>query len=78
MVSNSSFLHTKKDPQRLTKELRKNSEKFHWDGIVFPASLKDIDKFEKQNYCGICVITWDKENRFGIAGFHVMKPCSQI
>ena len=30
-------------------------------------SLKDIDKFENQNDCGICVITWDKENGFGIA-----------
>jgi len=48
MGSNSSFLPTKKkDPQRLTKELRKNSEKFNWDGIVFPISLRDIDKFEK-------------------------------
>ena len=33
---------------RLTKYIE-NSKKFKWDGIEFSASLKHVDKFEKQN-----------------------------
>ena len=37
-----------------------NSEKFNWKGIGFPVSLKQIDKFEKQNPFAV--------NVFGIEG----------
>ena len=35
-------------PEKISKQLKENSEKFNWDGINFPASFKDIDKFEKK------------------------------
>ena len=40
--------------------MRDNSEKFNWKGIEFPVSLKQIDKFEKQNPFPV--------NVFGIEG----------
>jgi len=52
-------------PERLNKEMRENSEKFNWTGIVFPLSLDEIDKYEKQNDYGICVITYDEREGFG-------------
>ena len=38
-----------KDPQRITKDLREQSNEFDWKDIKFPVSLKDIDKFECHN-----------------------------
>ena len=29
--------------------MRNNSQNFNWDGIDFPVSIKQIDKFERQN-----------------------------
>ncbi|EDO26269.1 predicted protein, partial [Nematostella vectensis] len=49
----------KKDPQRLNKQLRENSMKFDWTGIEFPVSLKQIDKFEKQNPYAINVFGYE-------------------
>ncbi|XP_020912011.1 uncharacterized protein LOC110249773 [Exaiptasia diaphana] len=49
----------KKDPQRLNKQLRENSMKFDWTGIEFPVSLKQIDKFEKQNPYAINVYGYE-------------------
>ena len=40
--------------------MRDNSEKFNWSGIEFPLSLKQIDKFEKQNNLAV--------NVFGVEG----------
>ena len=40
--------------------MRINAEKFKWSGIEFPVSLKQIDKFEKQNPFAV--------NVFGIEG----------
>ena len=45
----SAAFPKQKDPQRLNKQMRENSEKFNWTGIEFPTKLKDIGKFEKQN-----------------------------
>ena len=36
-------------PERLNKQMMENSKNFDWAGIEFPTSLKNIDKFEKQN-----------------------------
>ena len=44
----SAIYPVEKDTQRLTKYVE-NSKNFNWDGINFPASLRDVDKFEKQN-----------------------------
>ena len=58
----SAAFPKKKDPQRLNKQMRENSEKFNWKGIEFPAKLKDIDKFEKQNpYYSINVHGYNKD-----------------
>ena len=38
-----------RDGERITKILRKQSEKLNWDGIKFPLELGKIDRFEKQN-----------------------------
>ena len=42
----SALYPAEKHPERQTK-YTENSEKFNWDGINFPASFKDIDKFEE-------------------------------
>ena len=58
----SAAFPKQKNPQRLDKKMRENSEKFNWTGIEFPTKLKDIDKFEKQNpYYTIKVHGFDKD-----------------
>ena len=49
-------------PEKICKQLKENSEKFNWDGINFPASFKDIDKFEKLNpSISINVFSYEQE-----------------
>ena len=36
-------------PERITKTLKEKSEKFDWSGLKFPADLKQIRIFEKNN-----------------------------
>ena len=38
-----------KNPKRVTKELRKQAEELNWNGITFPVTLNEIDKFERNN-----------------------------
>ena len=38
-----------KDPQRLDKKLKEKENTLNMEGIEYPVSLKDIDKFENQN-----------------------------
>jgi len=58
----SAMFPKKKDPQRLNKQMKENSEKFDWSGIEFPVSLKQIDKFEKQNPYAINVYGYNDVN----------------
>ena len=51
----SAIYTAKNHPERLNKKMRDNSEKFNWSGIEFPVSLKQIDKFEKQNNLAVNV-----------------------
>ena len=44
----SAIYPSKENAERLSKYV-KNSMKFDWSGINFPASLRDVDKFERQN-----------------------------
>ena len=37
------------NPQRIDKKLQEQAKELNWNGINFPASWKDIDKFEKNN-----------------------------
>ena len=56
----SAVFPAKEHGERLSKQMRKDSEKFVWTGIEFPVSLKQIDKFEKQNNYAINVFGYEK------------------
>ena len=56
----SAVFPAKEHGERLSKQMRKDSEKFDWSGIEFPVSLKQIDKFEKQNNYAINVFGYEK------------------
>ena len=56
----SAVFPQKKNAERLSKQMRKDSEKFDWSGIEFPVSLKQIDKFENNNPYAINVFGYEK------------------
>ena len=45
----SAIYPIKKNPQRISSEMRVNSEKLNWEGIDFPTPLYQITRFERQN-----------------------------
>lgn len=53
----SAFCPVVKDPQRLNKRMREKAKLFDWTGINFPATDKDIDRFERQNGYGVYIIS---------------------
>ena len=55
----SAVFPAKEHGERLSKQMRKDSEKFVWTGIEFPVSLKQIDKFENQNNYAINVFGYE-------------------
>ena len=55
----SAVYPKEKNPQRLDKFLKTNVEKFNCEGMDFPVSISEIDKFEKQNEFAITVIGYD-------------------
>ena len=48
-----------KNPQRITSLLKKQCEKFNWEGISFPVSWRGIDRFERQNDISVNVLGLD-------------------
>ena len=54
---------TDKNPNRITKELKDQSEKFNWDGMTFPVKIKDIPVWEKNNNKFVNVFGYDEENK---------------
>ena len=56
----SAVFPAKEHGERLSKQMREDSEKFDWTGIEFPVSLKQIDKFENQNNYAINVFGYEK------------------
>ena len=42
-----------RDNERIDKLLKKQTEKYKWDGVNFPATFYDIDKFERNNKIGV-------------------------
>ena len=56
----SAVFPAEKNAERLSKQMRKDSEKFDWTGIEFPVSLKQIDKFENQNNYAINVFGYER------------------
>ena len=59
-VVTSAVFPAKEHAERLSKQMKKDSEKFDWTGIEFPVSLKQIDKFENQNNYAINVFGYEK------------------
>ena len=56
----SAVFPAEKNAERLSKRMKKDSEKFDWTGIEFPVSLKQIDKFENQNNYAINVFGYER------------------
>ena len=53
-----------KNPQRVDKELKLKENTLNMDGIEYPVSLKDIDKFGKQNpTISITVFSYNENNK---------------
>jgi hypothetical protein len=53
-----------KNSERISKELRRQSEELNWEGIEFPTPIDDIKKFEKNNNnIGINVFSADENHR---------------
>ena len=55
----SAVFPAERDGERLSKQMREDSEKFDWTGIEFPVSLKQIDKFENHNPYAINVYGYE-------------------
>ena len=55
----SAVFPKEKNSERLSKQMRKDSEKFDWTGIEFPVSEEFIDKFEKHNPYAINVFGYE-------------------
>ena len=60
--------------ERLSKRMREDSEKFDWIGIEFPVSLKQIDRFEKQNPYAINVFGYED----GVYPLRISKRVNQV
>lgn len=45
--------------ERITKDLKSDSEKLDWSGIRFPTEMKDVDRFESLNKVSINVFGYD-------------------
>ena len=56
----SAVFPAKEHGERLSKQMKKDSEKFDWAGIEFPVSLKQIDNFENLNNYAINVFGYEK------------------
>ena len=53
---------TKDHPERIDKKLKEKENTLNMEGIEYPVSLKDIDKFERQNpSISITVFEYDKK-----------------
>ena len=55
----SAVFPAKEHGERLSKQMKKDSEKFDWTGIEFPVSEEFVDKFENQNPYAINVLGYE-------------------
>ena len=53
---------TNNHPERVDKKLKLKENNLNMEGIEYPVSLKDIDKFEKQNQ-SICIIVFGYDGK---------------
>ena len=54
---------SERNPNRITKALKNQSEKYNWNEIESPTKLKDIHKFEMNNNVNINVFSFDNESK---------------
>ena len=54
-----------KNSERITKELKGQSEELEWEGIDFPTPIDGIKRFEKNNNIGINVFRVDENSSYG-------------
>jgi hypothetical protein len=47
-------------PERISKELKEQSEELNWEGTEFPTPLNNIKRFEDNNNIGINVFSADE------------------
>ena len=50
---------TDHNAERVTEDLRKQSEKYNWEGITFPTKVKDIHIWEQNNGINVNVFGYD-------------------
>ena len=49
MGNHTSIKSSRKNSERIDKQLRETSKDFNWEGLKFPVNLSDINKFENHN-----------------------------
>ncbi len=54
---------TDNHPERVTKELKDQAEKYDWSGITFPVKLEDIKIWEKNNNKFVNVFGYDEDTQ---------------
>ena len=54
------FEEIDRDHQRIIK-LRRYEDDFDWDGIKFPASIRDIKRFESRNEITINILAFENK-----------------
>ena len=52
-----------RNADKMSKALRKQAEKYNWDGISFPTPTSEISRFEKNNNVSINVMANNGDNR---------------
>ena len=52
-----------KNQERITDELRKQAEKYDWEGITFPTKVKDISVWEKNNEKIVSVFGYNESTK---------------
>ena len=63
-VISDIFIHSKKDPQRVTLKDREIAQTLNYSGVTFPVSIKDMDKIEKQNKININVYGYNEHEKY--------------
>ncbi len=51
------------NPNRITNELKKQTEKYNWEGISFPTKLTEIGIWEKNNNFNVNVFSYDETEK---------------
>ncbi len=57
---------TDHNAERVSEILKKQSEKYNWEGITFPTKVKDIDVWEKNNDINVHVVGYDDKEIYPI------------